>query len=350
MLALPQAAKKSLERQIQSLQASVRKLEATLKRERDQSPSPASSGPGTPSRIGSGSRRRPVMKWVQKMAEQTFEATQPQSFKPSSPLKASMSTARNSITASTVAQNDKDHRKLTKCTPHFSCCTENSLQNSSVRNPLNTLWTWLIIQPTALVSQDAVTKRTCRALNHLGEERRKNQILEKENQVLEAKNSVLEARLEELQAQLVELDRKTAGMAPPSHPNAATNNVNNSPSESGPPPQRGWNLFGLWGAQAAAAEPELVPVPKPQTPEIPEIRKEMLQQEMDEWHDMVAELSETKLELAEVQGKLATALREASRLRDVNSALNAHIDKITEQGFTPLGSDLMTISTVASGR
>ena len=174
----------------------------------------------------------------------------------------------------------------------------------------------------------------CRALNSLAEERRKNQLLEHSSQVLEAKNHVLEARLEELHMQISEMDRRSM---PPSRMSPATN-ANENAAEGSAVPQRGWwgSLWGAAPADATSPSPE-----KEDSTQHPGMNKEELQKELDEWNEVIAELSQTKLTLAEVQGKLAAALRESSRLRNVNDALNSHIEKLTEQGWTPYGSGIV---------
>lgn len=170
----------------------------------------------------------------------------------------------------------------------------------------------------------------------MAEERRRNQLLQHSSQVLEAKNHVLEARLEELHIQVSDMERRSPR---PSRSTPAANG-NSGGADGSTTPQTGW--WGTWwGAPAADAAPALARAPlDPEKEESPPANRDALQKELDEWNDVVGELSHTKLTLAEVQGKLAAALRDVSRLRDVNDALNAHIEKLTEQGCTPYGSDI----------
>jgi hypothetical protein len=178
----------------------------------------------------------------------------------------------------------------------------------------------------------------------LGEERRKNQILVGSNTLLEAKNRVLEARLEELQRELSVLDRPSPTVNAISG-HDATDSAAATVAKGG----GGW-LFGLWGTSAAPeaqtnAESSK-PVPDPEDSETDLDAQQLL----DELKDVVTELSQTKVELAEVKENLTGALRDVRRLQGVNDALNAHIDKLTAEGWTPNGSDVLSRSSVASGR
>ena len=140
----------------------------------------------------------------------------------------------------------------------------------------------------------------CRALNSLAEERRRNQLLQHSSQVLEAKNHVLEARLEELHIQVSDMERRSPR---PSRSTPAANG-NSGGADGSTTPQTGW--WGTWwGAPAADAAPALARAPlDPEKEESPPANRDALQKELDEWNDVVGELSHTKLTLAEVQGKL----------------------------------------------
>ena len=60
--------------------------------------------------------------------------------------------------------------------------------------------------------------------------------------------------------------------------------------------------------------------------------------EEDDWsptlggkNEVVLQLAQTKVSLAQVEGKLAEARRDLSRMRELNNALNTRIESLTEE-------------------
>jgi hypothetical protein len=157
--------------------------------------------------------------------------------------------------------------------------------------------------------------RTCRALQALAEERRKNQALGQ--------------RLEQLQGELAEIGQRVvrtqSGRLAP---------VKTAAPHSVATPRRGWGLLNMIREASGGNQSPPGAHASP-----PGVRAGDVD-EMDggDWsptygnrRDVVVQLAQTKVSLAQVEGKLAEARRDVSRLKDVNNALSSRVESLTEE-------------------
>lgn len=158
----------------------------------------------------------------------------------------------------------------------------------------------------------------CRALYALADERRKNQVLERKLEDLQLETAALERRLE--------------------RPSGNGSIANQRPADPNATPRRGWNLLNMIREASTVGTSGALPG-SDNSPQHRNCNNDSAPlDEEDDWsptigdkNEVVLQLAQTKVSLAQVEGKLAEARRDLSRMKELNSALNTRIESLTEE-------------------
>jgi hypothetical protein len=152
-----------------------------------------------------------------------------------------------------------------------------------------------------------------RALIALSEERRKNQALERKMEDMQLEIAALERRLE----------TRNAG------------SVNGTGVDPIATPRRGWSLLNMIREASNVGTSGALPPPAQGDYDRRNSNNGSAplddEDDFEDMNEVVLQLAQTKVCLAQVEGKLAESRRDLSRMRELNNALETRIISITEE-------------------
>lgn len=172
------------------------------------------------------------------------------------------------------------------------------------------------------------------------------------------KNQALDRKVEDLQLEIASLERRL--QRPSSNTNLANStNPGSTPADPIATPRRGWSLLNMIREASNVGASGALPPPGAESPHNRNSNNHSAPLDEDgDWsptgdkNEVVLQLAQTKVSLAQVEGKLAEARRDLSRMRELNNAQNERLESLTEERdkawqdvcISPFHSELYTYS------